>query len=184
VDYTEIDYGTVYDGASGYCSLPFEMAVFQWLNRLNPDWKQVLNPTPITVTGLTGEGVIAVPNLASADLTIDPGNTPPDFWWGSNTIAKYGVLSAMSGEFISMPLQFINALKTNFNFDYALYDGLYYNLAPGCTLSGLISQYGNPPGNISIVPQVNWYDAYGGTDNPNGPLAPGATPYGTYQELP
>jgi len=175
VDYTEIDTGVWYDPINGWSNASEVVAQFCWLNKLNPDWKNLVGNTPTPYHTIRGENTLAVDSVASMTFNFKDAVPQLDKWWGSKKIARFGCCAPTKNGSVVMPLIFLNHLTSLAQFDDEGYDGVYYNLAPGVTAEGNTVQYGVPPDNVSKVPPVYWYCLVASQLNLNN-LATGASP--------
>lgn len=157
VDYTVIQAGCWLDPNTKWSNIMWTIGEFQWLNKCNPDWLNLINDTPVHMGVLHGEGFYQLDDIASISIVIDDTRAQIDKWWGSTQIGKYGVVSPAVDDFIVQPLTFVNCLKNLVHIGDENYTGLYYNFQPGVYADITAGQYGHHIFGSSKTPPIYWY---------------------------
>lgn len=159
VEYSDVQGGTLYDSNSGVHDLGNWIALFAFLNKMNPDWLVLSqNSTGVPYINLTGEGYIVQDAVNRLAIEIIEAGEKTDFWWGSNQFAKYGLCGFSFEGFVSMPITFVNLPKTEVVCNHKNSTAFYYNFLPGVKAS--ITAYSAPGAGdqISTVPPIAFYD--------------------------
>jgi hypothetical protein len=158
--------------------MAYVIALFQWLNLLNPDWQHTAVAPSIPFGPLSGEGTLTINSPSSISFTCIDADKKVDLWWNTKNIGKFGVVGATKNGFTVQPLTFINSIKSIVDFSDEGNDGIYYNFSPGVVASGSYAQYGAPPNSIGRAPPVFWVSSMSGFYGSQN-LQPGAVPWGT-----
>jgi hypothetical protein len=173
--YTEIVSGCTYDGNSGYDDSAFMVGIFNWLNKINPDWNKIKKTVPRVFPNLSGEGFVPAVDCVSANVIVTNPGAVVDRWYKSDSIAKYGICMPRESEIFYGPINWLNTKNSYFDFDQPNSNNLYYFLQPDVTatiIANVIdpsSQQASP----SIPPVMAYMSHYLG----NFPLPTDQTPF-------
>jgi len=134
-----------------------KLAMWSWINKLNPDWRYTKN-TQATAFGpvdLSGGG--SLNGIAELDIDVVVGETVPNRWYGTADVAKFGVVAFTKKGKAIMPLRYINLAHCTIVNDDPSADGFVYALVPG--VSALFTAYSveNSAANPSSVPPIYYY---------------------------
>lgn len=178
VKYTQFEAGYWNDHTTGYANADGVVAIFSWLNKLNPDWSDIAQGDQTIFEGVTGTGFIPCENIVTMQVQITEPGAKTDYWWGTTEFAKFGVFAFSFQGFRQTPPIWINWQQQSTNAPQTQADGFWYSLGPGVQATFLAGLSGaeTPPG-ISKVPPVY---AYSNTSGPVFPLLADQTPTSAY----
>lgn len=101
-----------WDNGTGVNDCQAKLAKWCWLNKLNPDWKDIAPTTGTVFAGISGSGMLPAAFVEYVGIRITAGGDTVDKWWGTQDIGKYGTCTFANGvppEVIDvMPLNWIN----------------------------------------------------------------------------
>jgi hypothetical protein len=145
-----LDYLT--DDATYLDTLQMEINKFAWLNHQNPDWKWLTDP--MLFSGFAAEPGDNVFNygarpICAVELNLNPNpKAGVDNWYGSASVANYGMAFFGNVDGPCGPAIFINSLKSLLHPPDVIYDHVYISLKRGISGSGTITA-------IAPYPYVN-----------------------------
>jgi hypothetical protein len=163
----------------GINNLDEKIALFAYLNRLNPVWNHFTLNAPQVFPLITGEKTWPIPNITGVEIDVTAGSNVVDKWWGSSQIGKYGFacLQDASGRDI-MPLQWINSPHTLMTIDENQACGLHVMLFKGVTATVTVVTQQAQSGSSSVVPPIYYYTQTGyQIHGPATPPGPNFCPY-------
>jgi hypothetical protein len=108
------------------------MNQMSWANKANPDWLNLYDSAlDTTHVGLTGSGNFDDENITALDGLITQAGAEIDYWWGTNTFAKFGSVS-FEQEFPQCCPEWINYSSFSAQSKNKLpVTGFVYTLLPG-----------------------------------------------------
>lgn len=120
ITYGEISTEILTDLANNNNTLFEQVGIYAAVNKANPDWSQLSNPTVQTISGVTGEFEVVSADTANPVISaiyVECTTVPPniDQWYGSSSFGVYGVTrqgtpsgGAFEGRWLNSPISIID----------------------------------------------------------------------------
>lgn len=169
--YSEVDDTVYWQGiADSYQTMPdgeprpFEgiLAMWAWINKLNPDWSKITEGTYFDFGTHTGTTQFPLKDVNEINVEITQGEEFVDRWWGSAQIGKYAVVNFINNGVDSMPLSFINTQNSSVVTEELGHTGFAVTFMPGVYGKITARSRSDNGNNSSLVPSI-YYIADGGS---------------------